>query len=226
MLGRERLCLCAHACVSEKQGMEEGWWCLTSSIKGAFQLHWKQFPAEGTFILKLCLASTDCSCVRQSSQRARINCPSSWYILGQAAISKSVLKSLLIFERPVPAQSDTQYVLRELEGQRWDSSGPRQGRHEPQSSHPKVKPHRLDVPAGSAGLQPSHTCLELNFSTLNFYHVVVVSQGITLLCFKDVNGPTSFCAGTQLSVDQKQCVIFDWLHVVVANRGCSQWLFS
>lgn len=26
--------------------------CLNSSIKGAFQLLWKQFPAEGTLILK------------------------------------------------------------------------------------------------------------------------------------------------------------------------------
>lgn len=55
-------------------GIEDGGWCLTSSIKGAFQLHWKQFPAEGTFILKLCLASTDCMCVsesvRQSSELA------------------------------------------------------------------------------------------------------------------------------------------------------------
>lgn len=41
---------------------------LTTSTKGAFQLHWKQLPAEGTFILKHCLASGDCVCVRQSSK--------------------------------------------------------------------------------------------------------------------------------------------------------------
>lgn len=35
-----------------------GWGCLTSSIKAVFQLRWKQFPAEGTFILKLRCART------------------------------------------------------------------------------------------------------------------------------------------------------------------------
>lgn len=62
--GQECVCLC----VGERWN-RGGVWCLTPSIKGAFQLRWKQFPAEGTFILKLYFASTDCVYVC-----VRINC--------------------------------------------------------------------------------------------------------------------------------------------------------
>lgn len=48
-------------CVWEK--WEVCWGSLTSSIKVVFQLHWKQFPAEGTFMLKLHSACTHCVCV-------------------------------------------------------------------------------------------------------------------------------------------------------------------
>lgn len=89
---------------------------MTSSIKGAFQLHWKQFPAEGTFILKLRLCQHRLFVyVRQLASKNQLSLFP--YILGQAAISKSVLRSVQIFERPVPAQPDRLYVLRELEGQ-------------------------------------------------------------------------------------------------------------
>ena len=80
---KEIVCACARACVCVGETGDGGeGWCLTSSIKGAFQLPWKQFPAEGTFILKLCLASTDCSCVWQSSRLAA-NCPPPRYNLGR-----------------------------------------------------------------------------------------------------------------------------------------------
>lgn len=46
--------MCSRMCGGETGvcACGEGGGCLNSSIKGAFQLLWKQFPAEGTLILK------------------------------------------------------------------------------------------------------------------------------------------------------------------------------
>lgn len=62
------MCVCTF-CVEEKERMGRGW-CSTSSIKGAFQLHWKQFPAEGTFLLRQYSACT-CSVFFVSEQTSQ-----------------------------------------------------------------------------------------------------------------------------------------------------------
>lgn len=76
-----------------------GWDGGDSPNKGAFQLHWKQFPAERTFILRHCLARRDCAAERQESGNHL-----SLFLI-------HCINPVLIFEHPASVQSDGQRCL-------------------------------------------------------------------------------------------------------------------